>query len=58
MTPLVNNPGRLMITNKIVYFQALNNIDAQPVHKYAFNSITRVIKRYQKILFLNNTIIP
>uniref|UniRef100_A0A6B2KXN1 BEACH domain-containing protein n=1 Tax=Arcella intermedia TaxID=1963864 RepID=A0A6B2KXN1_9EUKA len=45
VTPLVHNPGRLMITTKLVYFQPLNNITANPVEKFPFSKITRVIKR-------------
>eukprot|EP01125_Pyxidicula_operculata_P009488 TRINITY_DN3125_c0_g1_i2.p1 TRINITY_DN3125_c0_g1~~TRINITY_DN3125_c0_g1_i2.p1 ORF type:complete len:796 (-),score=134.84 TRINITY_DN3125_c0_g1_i2:68-2455(-) len=45
VTPLVHNPGRLLISNKIVYFQPLNNIDANPVQKFPFSKIIRVIKR-------------
>lgn len=35
-----------MITDRIVYFQPLNNVAAEPVEKHPFNNITRVIKRY------------
>eukprot|EP01126_Amoeba_proteus_P000445 TRINITY_DN10126_c0_g4_i2.p1 TRINITY_DN10126_c0_g4~~TRINITY_DN10126_c0_g4_i2.p1 ORF type:complete len:976 (-),score=197.01 TRINITY_DN10126_c0_g4_i2:134-3061(-) len=45
VTPLVHNPGRLMITDQIVYFQPLNNLSAEPVEKFPFDKITRVIKR-------------
>lgn len=35
-----------MVTNRNVYFQALNNVEALPVQTYSFSSIIRVIKRY------------
>eukprot|EP01128_Nolandella_sp_AFSM9_P008885 TRINITY_DN5541_c0_g1_i1.p1 TRINITY_DN5541_c0_g1~~TRINITY_DN5541_c0_g1_i1.p1 ORF type:complete len:533 (-),score=86.27 TRINITY_DN5541_c0_g1_i1:23-1495(-) len=52
VTPLMHNPGRLMITDRIVYFQALNNVESHPVSKYAFSNIVRVIKRRHSLLHI------
>lgn len=57
VTPLVHNPGRLMITNRIVYFQPLNNLLAQPVEKFPFDKITRVIKRRHSLQHIGLEII-
>jgi factor associated with neutral sphingomyelinase activation len=45
ISPLVMNPGRLMITDKMLYFQPFNNVDPNPVDKYPLKDICRVIKR-------------
>eukprot|EP01119_Soliformovum_irregulare_P011407 TRINITY_DN2849_c1_g1_i1.p1 TRINITY_DN2849_c1_g1~~TRINITY_DN2849_c1_g1_i1.p1 ORF type:complete len:891 (-),score=264.62 TRINITY_DN2849_c1_g1_i1:87-2759(-) len=45
VTPLVNDPGRILITNAIVYFQPFNNISAHPVDKIRLDSIVRMQKR-------------
>lgn len=29
VTPLVHNPGRLLLTDRQVYFQALNNVEVR-----------------------------
>jgi len=34
-----------MITNRILYFQPLNNIEAHPVQKFPFDHFVRLIKR-------------
>jgi hypothetical protein len=31
VTPLVANPGRFLLTHQRLYFQPLNNVDANPV---------------------------
>lgn len=43
--PLIMNPGKILITNSIVYFQPMNNVTSNPVDKYKLDSITRVAKR-------------
>eukprot|EP00047_Mylnosiga_fluctuans_P005972 m.243958 g.243958 ORF g.243958 m.243958 type:complete len:918 (-) comp14365_c0_seq1:118-2871(-) len=43
--PLVSNPGRVLLTNKRVYFQPFNNVDSDPVQKYRLRDITRVVPR-------------
>ncbi|XP_063441618.1 protein FAN-like isoform X2 [Mytilus trossulus] len=45
ITPLVTNPGRIMLTNKILYFQPFNNIESIPVIKIRLKDINRLIKR-------------
>eukprot|EP00117_Sycon_ciliatum_P047152 scpid28293/ scgid33705/ Protein FAN; Factor associated with neutral sphingomyelinase activation len=45
ITPLVCNPGRIMLTNSRLYFQPFNNADPVPVHKVKLSDISRVIKR-------------
>jgi len=45
VTPLVHNPGRLVLTNKSIYFQPMNNINPNPVEKFPFSMLIRVIKR-------------
>lgn len=34
--PLTRNPGRVILTNSIIYFQPFNNIDSEPVTKYLY----------------------
>jgi len=45
VTPLVHNPGRLMITTARLYFQPFNNVDADPVSKFNLRDITRLVRR-------------
>ncbi|KAL5021729.1 hypothetical protein ScPMuIL_000884, partial [Solemya velum] len=45
ITPLVINPGRVMLTSSRLYFQPFNNIDPVPVIKIRLKDLTRVIKR-------------
>jgi factor associated with neutral sphingomyelinase activation len=45
VTPLVNNPGKLLVTNDYIYFQPFNNISINPVNKYKLESIVRMMKR-------------
>lgn len=45
ITPLVTNPGRVMLTNKRLYFQPFNNIESVPVIKIRLKDINRLIKR-------------
>lgn len=45
VTPLVSNPGRVVLTNSRVYFQPYNNVDPEPVSKYNLNEIVQVVKR-------------
>ncbi|KAL6073187.1 NSMAF [Balamuthia mandrillaris] len=42
ITPLASTPGRIMITNSRLYFQSLNNIDVDPVQKYAHNTVVQI----------------
>eukprot|EP01114_Cavostelium_apophysatum_P011697 TRINITY_DN260_c1_g1_i1.p1 TRINITY_DN260_c1_g1~~TRINITY_DN260_c1_g1_i1.p1 ORF type:complete len:896 (-),score=250.63 TRINITY_DN260_c1_g1_i1:12-2699(-) len=45
VTPLVNNPGEILITNAVVYFQPFNNISINTVEKIPLSSIMRISKR-------------
>ncbi|XP_035898589.1 protein FAN-like [Anopheles stephensi] len=44
INPLVVNPGRLLVTNKIIYFQYYNNINTNPVLKVGLKHIIGVSK--------------
>jgi len=62
VTPLVTNPGRVVLTNARVYFQPYNNVDPDPVSRYNLPQIIRVIKRrhllrqvVQKTLFSSSS---
>lgn len=60
VSPLTTNPGRLMLTNKILYFQSCNDIDSIPVEKFSLRNVRNVIKRRHELrpigleIFLNN----
>ncbi|GAB6030402.1 hypothetical protein CHUAL_007280 [Chamberlinius hualienensis] len=45
ITPLVTNPGRVLLTNLRLYFQPFNNIDSLPVYKIKLSDIKRIVKR-------------
>ncbi|XP_076336883.1 protein FAN-like isoform X2 [Tachypleus tridentatus] len=45
ITPLVVNPGRILLTCSRLYFQPYNNAEPWPVLKIKLSSITRVVKR-------------
>ncbi|KAJ8303155.1 hypothetical protein KUTeg_019551 [Tegillarca granosa] len=45
ISPLVTNPGRIMLTNRRLYFQPFNNIESMPVIKIRLKDIRRIIKR-------------
>lgn len=45
LTPLVRNPGRILITDQRLYFQPLNNAGPNPVDKYELSEIERIIAR-------------
>ena len=49
ISPLVSNAGRLVVTNKMIYFQPLNNVSATPVEKIALRDCIRVIKRRHEL---------
>lgn len=49
ITPLVSNAGRLVISNKMIYFQPLNNVSATPVEKLHLRDCIRVIKRRHEL---------
>ena len=45
ITPLVVNPGRVVLTDAILYFQPYNNAEANPVIKIRLASIKRIFQR-------------
>mmetsp|Transcript_31055 Transcript_31055/g.81324 ORF Transcript_31055/g.81324 Transcript_31055/m.81324 type:complete len:943 (+) Transcript_31055:114-2942(+) len=45
VTPMVANPGRIMLTDSMLYFQPFNNIDPEPVQKFRLASVERVVRR-------------
>jgi len=45
VTPLVVNPGRIVLTDAILYFQPYNNAEADPVIKVKLSSIKRIFQR-------------
>ena len=47
VSPLVNNPGCLQVTNKSVYFQParINNVQKDPVSRFSLKNIQKVYKR-------------
>eukprot|EP00037_Helgoeca_nana_P008461 m.75409 g.75409 ORF g.75409 m.75409 type:complete len:965 (+) comp18956_c0_seq1:4339-7233(+) len=45
VTPMVANPGRVVLTDSILYFQPFNNIDPEPVQKFRLSAVVRVVRR-------------
>ena len=45
ISPLVNNHGRLVVTDAHIYFQAFNNLAARPVTVYERAAVARVVSR-------------
>ncbi|XP_072024442.1 protein FAN-like [Amphiura filiformis] len=45
ITPLVVNPGRVMLTSSRLYFQPFNNVEPDPVIKINLCDIKRVVKK-------------
>ncbi|XP_028392732.1 protein FAN-like isoform X2 [Dendronephthya gigantea] len=45
ITPLVVNPGRILLTSARIYFQPFNNVEPFPVMKCKLCSVRRVVKR-------------
>ena len=45
LTPLVRNPGRILITDQRLYFQPLNNAGPNPVDRYDLSQVSRMITR-------------
>ncbi|XP_065676100.1 protein FAN isoform X3 [Hydra vulgaris] len=45
ITPLVCNPGKLLLTSKQLYYQPFNNVEPNPVMKIKLSSIHNIIKR-------------
>eukprot|EP01133_Synstelium_polycarpum_P001397 gene1397-1613_t len=45
ISPLVENPGRLLLTNSHLYFQPMNNIETARINHFPLDSINKVLKR-------------
>lgn len=45
LTPLVENPGRVVISDKTVYFQPFYSISAHPVERYRRDHILQIVPR-------------
>jgi factor associated with neutral sphingomyelinase activation len=45
VTPLVTNPGRIMLTSSRIYFQPYNNVEVEPVLKLQLSELKYVTKR-------------
>ena len=45
ITPLVVNPGRIVLTDVTLYFQPYNNAESVPVFKVKLASIQRIFQR-------------
>ena len=45
VTPLVQVPGRLMLTDMRLYLQYFNNIEAEPVKRFDLKDVSAVYKR-------------
>lgn len=45
VTPLVSNPGRIMLTSLRLYFQPYNNMEVEPVLKIKLSELKSLHKR-------------
>lgn len=45
ITPLVINPGRIVLTDTILYFQPYNNAEINPITKVRLSAIKRIFQR-------------
>ncbi|PNF22132.1 hypothetical protein B7P43_G06803 [Cryptotermes secundus] len=45
ITPLVVNPGRILLTSSRLYFQPYNNVESYPVLKIRLPDIKRIVQR-------------
>eukprot|EP00795_Rhopilema_esculentum_P001333 gene1333-15731_t len=45
ITPLVCNPGKVLLTSSRLYFQPFNNVEPLPVIKVKLSDVSKVIKR-------------
>eukprot|EP00211_Chloroparvula_japonica_P001331 CAMPEP_0119149810 /NCGR_PEP_ID=MMETSP1310-20130426/43880_1 /TAXON_ID=464262 /ORGANISM="Genus nov. species nov., Strain RCC2339" /LENGTH=581 /DNA_ID=CAMNT_0007141947 /DNA_START=75 /DNA_END=1817 /DNA_ORIENTATION=+ len=45
VTPLATNPGRLVLTDEVLYFQQFNNADPVPVAKVRYADFRRICER-------------
>ncbi|GAM22164.1 hypothetical protein SAMD00019534_053390, partial [Acytostelium subglobosum LB1] len=45
ISPLVQNPGRFLVTNARLYFQPMNNIESQRINHFNLDSVIKILKR-------------
>jgi factor associated with neutral sphingomyelinase activation len=50
--PLIQNPGKCLLTNQCCYFQALNNINEQQIVRYDLNTLCKITKRRYKFRYI------
>ena len=50
--PLVQNPGRCLLTDQCCYFQSLNNIHEQQIIKYDLATLDKITKRRYKSRYI------
>ncbi|CAF1031400.1 unnamed protein product [Rotaria sordida] len=50
--PLIQNPGKCLLTNQCCYFQALNNINEQQIVTYDLSTLIKLTKRRYKFHYI------
>jgi factor associated with neutral sphingomyelinase activation len=50
--PLIQNPGKCLITNRCFYFQALNKINIPQIVRYELNTLSKITKRRYKFRYI------
>ncbi|CAF4600122.1 unnamed protein product, partial [Rotaria sp. Silwood2] len=50
--PLIQNPGKCLLTNQCCYFQVLNNINEQQIVKYDLSALFKITKRRYKFRYI------
>ncbi|CAF0851553.1 unnamed protein product [Adineta ricciae] len=50
--PLIQNPGKCLLTDQCCYFQSLNNITEQRIIKYDLNTLVKITKRRYKFRYI------
>ena len=50
--PLIQNPGKFLLTNQCCYFQALNNINERQIITYDLNTLCKIAKRRYKFRYI------
>ncbi|UJR30880.1 hypothetical protein I4U23_018392 [Adineta vaga] len=50
--PLIQNPGKCLLTDQCCYFQALNNINEQRIVKYDLHTLCKIRKRRYKFRYI------
>lgn len=50
--PLIQNPGKCLLTDQCCYFQSLNNINEQVIDKYDLKTLSKIAKRRYKFRYI------